>query len=104
MQKIFNLGTLAEVQVLDDSDWKGSGGEDHKGTLVRARAHTHTHTHTHTHCLDFHIHFLGGSNSKESAWNAGDLGWIPGSGSSPGEGRGYPLQYSCLKNSMDREA
>ena len=48
MQKIFNLGTLAEVRVLDDSDWKGRGGEDHKGNLVRARAHTHTHTRTHT--------------------------------------------------------
>ena len=49
MQKIFNLGTLAEVRVLDDSDWKGSGGEDHKGNLVRARARAHARTHTHTH-------------------------------------------------------
>ena len=38
--------------------------------------------------------FLGDSDDKESAWNAGDPGLIPGSGSSPGEGRGYPLQYS----------
>ena len=36
--------------------------------------------------------------------NAGDPGSIPGSGKSPGEGNGYPLQYSCLENSMDREA
>ena len=38
---------------------------------------------------------------KKSACNAGDLGWIPGLGRSPGEGKGYPLQYSGLKNSMD---
>ena len=48
--------------------------------------------------------FLGfpcGSAGKESACNAGDLGLIPGLGRSPGEGKGYPLQYSCLGNSMD---
>ena len=38
---------------------------------------------------------------KESAYNAGDLGLIPGLGRSPGEGKGYPLQYSGLENSMD---
>ena len=38
--------------------------------------------------------FPGGSDSKESACNAGDLSLIPGSGRSPGEGNGYPLQYS----------
>ena len=46
----------------------------------------------------------GGSEGKESACNAGDLGSIPGSGRFPGEGNGYPLQYSCLENSMDRGA
>ena len=45
--------------------------------------------------------FPGGSDGKESARNAGDLGLIPGLGRSPREGKGYPLQYSCLKNSMD---
>ena len=40
---------------------------------------------------------------KESACNAGDLGWIPGLGRSPGEGNGNPLQYSCLKNLKNRE-
>ena len=39
---------------------------------------------------------------KESAFNEGDLGSVPGSGRSPGKGNGYPLQYSCLGNSMDR--
>ena len=48
--------------------------------------------------------FPGGSEVKASACNAGDLGSIPGSGRSPGEGNGNPLQYSCLENPMDREA
>ena len=43
----------------------------------------------------------GGSDGKASACNAGDPGLIPGSGRSPGEGNGNPLQYSCLENSMD---
>ena len=46
--------------------------------------------------------FLGGSNGKESACNAGDLGLIPGSGRFLGEGNGYSFQYSCLENSIDR--
>ena len=46
--------------------------------------------------------FPGGSDGKESACNAGDLGSIPGLGRSLGEGNGYPLQYFCLENSMDR--
>ena len=41
------------------------------------------------------------SDGKASACNAGDLGSIPGSGRSPGEGDGNPLQYSCLENPMD---
>ena len=45
--------------------------------------------------------FPGGSDSKASAYNAGDPGSIPGSGRSPGEGNGNPLQYSCLENPMD---
>ena len=43
----------------------------------------------------------GGSHGKGSAYNVGDLGSIPGSGRSPGEGNGNPLQYSCLENPMD---
>ena len=45
--------------------------------------------------------FPGGSEVKVSAWNAGDLGLILGSGRSPGEGNGNPLQYSCLENPME---
>ena len=45
--------------------------------------------------------FPGGSDSKASVCNAGDLGLIPGSGRFPGEGNGNPLQYSFLENPMD---
>ena len=48
--------------------------------------------------------FPNGSDSKESTHHAGDLRSIPGLGRSPGEGKGYSLQYSCLKNSKDRGA
>ena len=48
--------------------------------------------------------FPGGSDGEESTCSAGDLGSIPGLGRSPGGGHGNPLQYSCLKNPMDRGA
>ena len=57
--------------------------------------------------MDGHISYLwnmgfpGGAEVKASACNVGDLGSIPGSGRSPGEGNGNPLQYFCLENPMD---
>ena len=58
--------------------------------------------------IGVHLYLLlstrGGSEVKVSAHNAGDLGSIPGSGRSPGEGHGNPLQYSCLENPMDGES
>ena len=51
-----------------------------------------------------YLDFPGGSDGKESAYNAGDPGLIPGLGRYPGEGNGNPQQYSCLENSMDRGA
>ena len=54
--------------------------------------------------LTFFKDFLGGSDGKAYAYNAGDLGSIPGSGRSSGEGNGNPLQYSCLENPMDTGA
>ena len=47
------------------------------------------------------LDFPGGSDGKASVYNVGDLGSIPGSGRSPGEGNGNPLQYSCLENPID---
>ena len=49
-----------------------------------------------------YVGFLSGSDGEESACSVGDLGSIAGLGRFPGEGNGYPLQYSCQKNSMDR--
>ena len=63
------------------------------------------HTVTHT-CICVHVHryvYVGlpcASAGKESACNVGDLGSIPGLGRSPGEGKGYPLQYSGLENTV----
>ena len=54
--------------------------------------------------LMYILGFPGGSDSRESACNAGDLKSIPDLGKSPGEGNGYPLQYSGLENYMDRGA
>ena len=57
--------------------------------------------------MDFYAYcwgFPGGSDGKESACSAGDLCLIPGLGRSPGEGNGYPLQYSCLEDPTDRAA
>ena len=53
---------------------------------------------------NWNLDFPGGSDGKGSAYNAGDPGSIPGSGRSPGEGNGHPLQYSCLQISMDEGA
>ena len=50
------------------------------------------------------MNFPGGSDSKESAYNSGDMGSIPGSERAPGEGNGNALSYSHLENSMDRGA
>ena len=74
------------------------------GTLV---IYCYVTTCPHSEALSNNKHLLGfpsGSNSKESACNVGDLVLIPGWEGSPGEGNGYPLQYSCLENPMDRGA
>ena len=55
-------------------------------------------------CPTIFLGFTGGSYCKESVYNVGDLGLIPGLGRSPGGGKGFPLQYSGLENSMDRRA
>ena len=62
--------------------------------------------HTMCSCLSWYarINFPGDSDGKVSAYNEGDSGSIPGSGRSPGEGNGNPLQYSCLENPMDKGA
>ena len=54
--------------------------------------------------MNIYLGVLCGSDGKESAYNAGDPGSIPGSGRSHGKGHGNPCQYSCLENSMDKGA
>ena len=51
----------------------------------------------------FHTFIPGGSDGKESTRNVGNLGSVPGSGRSPGEENGNPLQYSCLEHPLDVE-
>ena len=67
---------------------------------VKYLADTQTDFHC-IYCITFYLGFPGGSDGKESAYNAGNLGSIPELGRSPGEGNGYPLQYSGLENSMN---
>ena len=55
------------------------------------------------HLLHWYLGFPGGSDGNESTCSVGDLSSVSGLGKSPEEGKGYPLQYSCLENSMDRE-
>ena len=77
---------------------------------LHTRAHAHTHTHTHTQdpaynrALYIHLDFPDGSVLKNLPANAGDAGLIPGSWRPPGGGNGNSLQYSCLENSMERDA
>ena len=68
-------------------------------TYIYGDIYTHTHIHIQI-CIDF----LGGSDGKESAYNVGDLGLIPGLGRFPGGGHGNPLQYSCPENSHGQRA
>ena len=83
--------------------------EDYEGNLIQAPHCTdncnldkNSLTMRIYHVIINHVGFPAGSDSKESACNAGDLGLIPGSGWSPWEENGYPLQYSYLENLTDR--
>ena len=69
-----------------------------------SRNHPHFEISLAEHWSNLQMGFPGGSEVKVSACNVGDLGSTPGSGRSPGEGNGNPLQYSCLENPMDRGA
>ena len=74
-----------------------------KNRFLKTKVPSHFYIHTCVHIFA-NIGFSGGSGSRESACNAGDLDSIPGLGRSPGGGHGNPLQYSCLENSMARGA
>ena len=99
--------------------WKTHQGLHRSTSSVRTSikwwiGDTHTHTHTHTYssnkhmytcvCACIYLRLTQLSVVKNLPANTGEAGLIPGSGRSPGEGNGNPLQYSCLGNPMDREA
>ena len=71
----------------------------YKTVYIYICIYTYMYRHTYL-CIYTCMSFPGGSDGKASAYNAGDPGSIPGSGRSPGEGNGNPLQYSCLENPM----
>ena len=72
---------------------------------IKKTRYIYIYTYIYVYTLTYaHRGFPAGSDGKESASNAGDLGSTPGLGRFPEEGNDYPLQYSCLENSMDREA
>ena len=80
----------------------------HLGVCACVRRHVHIRTHRHNiYIIQIYYHLgnpLVAQDSKESVCNAGDPGSIPGSGRSPREGNGNPLQHSCLENPRDRGA
>ena len=82
---IFSLDLMLKQWYPSEKHWKGLGIASENGDIPRF----------------WKIGFPDSSAGKESACNAGDLGSIPELGRSPGEGKGYPLQYSGLENSTD---
>ena len=87
------------------ADFEGSGNSNTRNLCIMTRIQSNTKPEMRLLLLPGYplrlSWWLGG---KESICNTGDVGLIPGSGRSPGEGNGHPLQYSCLGNPKDREA
>ena len=103
-ESAFNVGDLGSIPGLGRSPGEGkdyplrySGLENSMDCIVHRVAKSQTQL------SDFHKGFPRSSVDKESACSSEDLGSVSGSGRSPGEGNGNPLQYSCLENPMDRE-
>ena len=96
-QTVKGLPTMREtrVQSLGQEDLLEKGMAAYSSILASRTSHPKKE-------LKEILGFPGGSEVKASACNAGDMGSIPGSGRSPKEGNGNPLQYSCLENPMDR--
>ena len=106
-----NLGDLGLITGLERSPGEGNGYplqylgmESSMECIVHGVAKSQTWLVTFTSLQYENMGFLGGSDSKESVCNAGNLDSIPGWERSPGEWNGNPLQYSCLENSMNRGA
>ena len=80
------------------------GDKSESGNSKSEKVHKLNFCQKYQHMYSGILGFPGGSHSKESACNAGDLGSVPGLGRSHGEGNGYSLLYSCLEKCMDRGA
>ena len=93
----YNVLGASNLALMCDCYFNKNQHGDHKCSSTKCRA-------SFWKGMDILWGFPGNSGDKESACNAGDPGWIPGSGRSLGEGHGYPLQYSCLESPMDRGA
>ena len=94
---IWRLSSLILLEESSPSLWWFS----HRSVLSSTQLYSDLQVTQHD-SLEFFLHsFHAGSDGKESACSVGDLGSIPGSGRSPGEGNGNPLQCSCLENPMD---
>ena len=85
--------------------------KEYQGEIRKPSSPINTKKYTNDQCKEIQensrmgkMDFPGGSDSKASLYNVGDPGSIPGSGRSPEEGNGNPLQYYCLENPMDRGA
>ena len=105
-----SVGDLDSIPGLRRSPGEGkgyplqySGLENSTDCVVHGVAKSQTRLSFHFHIHSFQV-FPGSSDGKGSACNVRDMGSIPGLGRSPGEGKGYPLQYSGLDNSMDCRA
>ena len=98
-----NAGDLGSVTGLGRSPGEGNSYPlQYSGLENSMDCTVHGVTKSQTQLSDWtELNWTGGSAGKESAWNVGDLGSVTGLGRSPGEGKGYPLQYSGLENSMD---
>ena len=102
-----NAGDLGSIPGLGRSPGEGKGYPIQHSCLENSMdctVHGVTKSWTQLSEVHFLLDFPGGSDGKASAYNARDVGSIPGSGRSPGEGNGNPLQYCCLENPMDGEA
>ena len=100
----FSLFLKNRLTFLHGESWLGWGAVAPSGAMCIEQVTGLTHLLTQFAWAHGCLGFPGGSDGKASACHGGDPGSIPGSGRSPGEGNGNPLQYSCLKNPMDRGA
>ena len=95
--KLLTFKTVAN----QEGEGRDSKGQPRNSNAVLGQGPSSALRDTYNSIFELSVGFPDSSVGKESTCNAGDLGWIPGLGRSPGEGKGYPLQYSGLENFID---